>query len=155
MNAPVNLIARLPTLMQKYDELIKITDSQNPEFDLLWELEEWMRRQLYILTAEEYGLRRFEKILGIVPLEGESYPARRNHILVRWNQEIPYTMRFLIELLTLLTGGDFEIITNFHEYEMEIKVSTLDSGIINDLAFILRYIIPANIALVSSNDIMI
>ena len=53
MNTLVNLIARLPTLMQKYDKLIKITDSQNSEFDLFWELKEWMWRQLYILTAKE------------------------------------------------------------------------------------------------------
>ena len=152
---PVNLIARLPTLMQKYDEIIKITDSQNPEFDFAWAIEEWMRRQLYIITAEEYGLRRYERLLGITPMEGESFSARRNHVLVRWNQQTPYTFRFLISLLEVLTDGNFEVIPNFHEYEMEIRVFTLDSGIISDLAFILRHIIPANIALTSSNHINI
>ena len=151
----VNLIERLPALMQKYDEIIKITDSQNPEFDLIWAVQEWMRRNLYITTAEEYGLRRYERLLGITPLEGESYKARRNHILTRWNQKTPYTMRFLIGLLEMLTDGNFEIIPNFDKYEMEIQVSTLDSGIISDLAFILRYIIPANISLTSSNNITI
>ena len=156
MNSPpVNLIARLPTLMQKYDEIIKITDAQNPEFDLVWFVEEWMRRNLYIITAEEYGLRRYERLLGITPMDGESWQARRNHILVRWNQETPYTIRFLIGLLEMLTDGNFEIIPNFDEYEMEIRVFTLDSGIISDLAFILRHIIPANIALTSSNHIRI
>jgi len=152
---PVNLITRLPTLMQKYDEIIKITDSQNPEFDFIWAIEEWMRRNLYIVTAEEYGLRRYEHMLGITPMEGESWQARRNHILVRWNQTTPYSYRFLIGLLEVLTNGAFEVIPNFHEYEMEIRVFTLDSGIISDLAFILRHIIPANIALTSSNHINI
>ena len=152
---PVNLIARLPTLMKKYDEIVKVTDAQNPEFDFVWAIEEWMRRQLYIITAEEYGLRRYEKLLKITPLEGESFTARRNHILVRWNQQTPYTFRFLIGLLEVLTGGNFEVNPNFHYYEMEIRVFTLDSGIISDLAFILRHIIPANIALTSSNHISI
>lgn len=150
---PVNLIARLPTLMKKYDEIVKITDSQNPEFDFVWAIEEWMRKQIYIVTAEEYGLQRYERLLGITPLEGESFSARRNHIIVRWNNTTPYTMRFLIGLLEVLTGGNFEVIPDFHNYEMEIRVFTLDSGIISDLAFILRYIVPANIALTSSNHI--
>jgi len=141
---PVNLIARLPTLMQKYDEIIKITDSQNPEFDLVWSIEEWMRRQLYIITAEEYGLRRYERLLGITPMDGESFTARRNHILVRWNQQTPYTMRFLIGFLEMLMGDDFEIIPNFSEYKMDIRTYVLDLSILSDLLFIIRYIIPAN-----------
>ena len=152
---PTNLIARLPTLMQKYDEIIKITDAQNPEFDLVWVVEEWMRRNLYIITAEEYGLRRYEKLLKITPMEGESFSARRNHILIRWNQETPYTYRYLIGLLEALTNGNFDIIPNFGIYEMEIRVFTLDSGIISDLAYILRHIIPSNIDLTSSNHIRI
>ena len=152
---PVNLIARLPTLMKKYDEIVKVTDSQNPEFDFVWAIEEWMRRQIYIVTAEEYGLQRYERLLGITPMEGESFSARRNHIIVRWNQTTPYTFRFLIGLLEVLTGGNFEVIPNFYYYEMEIRVFTLDSGIISDLAFILRHIIPANISLTSSNHIHI
>jgi|GEM_PF-1962624 len=150
---PVNLIARLPTIMKKYDEIIKITDSQNPEFDFVWAIAEWMRRQLYIITAEEYGLRRYERLLGITPMDGESFLSRRNHVLVRWNQTSPYTFRFLIGLLEVLTDGNFEVIPNFHFYEMEIRVFTLDFGIVSDLAFILKNIIPANIYLTSSNHI--
>jgi len=152
---PVNLIARLPTLMQEYDEIIKITNSQNPEFDLVWAVEEWMRRNLYIITAEEYGLRRYEKLLSITPLPGESFAARRNHILLRWNTQTVYTFRFLIGLLEMLTGGNFEVNTNFTEYEMEIIVLSGGSSIIQDLAYIKRHIIPANIATTSRIEIRI
>jgi hypothetical protein len=114
-----------------------------------------MRRNLFIITAEEYGLQRYERMLGITPMDGESYQARRNHILLKWNQTTPYTYRFLIGLFEMLTNGNFEIIPNFAEYEMKIKTFTLDSGIISDLAYILRYIIPANIVLTSHNNIRI
>jgi len=155
MSELTNLISRLPPFMQAKDEIIKITDSQNPEFDLLWAVEDWMRRNLYIHTAEEYGLRRYERMLGITPMEGETLQARRNHILVRWNQETPYTYRFLLGLLEMLTGGDFEVIPDFTNYAMEIRVFTPDSSIISDLAFIMRYIIPANIVTTSSNTMRI
>jgi len=155
ISSPVNLISRLPALMQQYDEIQKITDSQNPEFDFIVEAEQLMRKNLYIITAEEHGLMRYEKLLGINPLPGESWQARRNHILVRWNKTTPYTFRFLIGLLEMMTGGNFEVIPNFDIYEMEIKVFTLDSGILSDLAYIMRHIIPANIALTSTNEITI
>jgi len=151
----VNLIARLPTLMQRYDEIIKLTDSQNPEFDLIWAIEEWMRRQLYIITAEEYGLRRYERLLNITPLPGESFEARRNHILVRWNLQDLYTFRFLIGLLEMLTDGAFEVNTNFKEYEMEIIILSGDYSILQDLAYIKRHIIPANLVVTSRNEIRI
>lgn len=151
----VDLIARLPTYMQKYDEIIKLTNSQNPEFDLIWEITEWMRRNLFIITAEEYGLQRYERMLGITPMSGESLQSRRNHILVRWNQSTPYTFRFLLGLLEMLTDGNFEVIPNFNVYEMEIRVYTSGSGILSDLAWIIRHIIPANIKVTSSNHIRI
>jgi len=151
----VDLIARLPTVMRKYDEIVQITDSQNPEFEFVWDILEWMYKQIFIVTAEEYGLQRFERLLGLTPLEGETFDARRKHILVRWHQETPYTMRFIISLLEMLTDGSFEIFTNFNEYEMEIRVFTLNSSIISDLAFIVRYIIPANLVITSSNHIYI
>jgi len=133
--------------MQKYDEIKKITDSQNPEFDLIWEAEALMRRNLFIVTAEEAGLRRYEKLLGITPLPHEDFEARRNHILVRWNQKPPYTFRFLIGLLETMTDGKFEVITDFNNYAMKIKVFiALDNSLLGDIAYVLRHIIPANIA---------
>lgn len=141
--------------MRQYAEIVDITDSQNPEFNLIWEAEQLMRRNLFITTAEEHGLQRYERLLGITPMPHENFQARRNHILVRWNKTVPYTFRFLIGLLEVLTNGNFEVIPNFDVYEMEIRVFTLDSGIISDLAFILRHIIPANIALTSSNHVRI
>jgi hypothetical protein len=139
--------------MQRYDEIIKITNAQNPEFDAVWAVEEWMRRNFYIITAEEYGLRRYERMLGITPLADESFAARRGHILVKWNQTTPYTFRYLVGLLEVLTNGNFEIQTNFNYYEMKIITFTAGSGIIGDLIFILRSIIPANIVATSHNVI--
>jgi len=154
MNAPpVNLIARLSTLMQKYDEVIKLTDAQNPEFDVIWELEVWMRRQLYIITADEYGLRRFERLLNIRVLPDDTLEMRRNRVLIRWNMRNLYTFRFLISLLEALTGGEYEIIPNFEYYEMEILVFRADPKIMQELAYIKRHVIPANIGVTSRNVI--
>jgi len=153
--SPVNLLARLPPSMQQYDEIQKITESQNPEFDLLREADALMRNNLYITTAEKEGLRRYEKLLNITPLPDEDLESRRNRILVRWNQKTPYSYRYLISQLEILTGGNYEVNPNFKDYMMEIVVFKADARILSDLAFILRNIIPANIVITSTNKIHI
>ena len=141
-----DLLFRLPLFMQKYDELVKLTDSQNPEFDLLWDAEALARRNVFIYTAGDEGLKRFERMLGITPEPGESIESRRNQVLMRWNNNQPFTFRFLVGLLEVMTDGNFEIYTNFDNYEMEIVVFDMEPGILTDLDHI-RQIIPANIVL--------
>ena len=149
----VDLIKRLPSFMQQYDELVRLTDSQNPEFDRLWNIEDLVRKNVFIYTAEYEGLRRFESMLGITPKPGESIESRRNKVLMRWNNDQPFTLRFLVGLLETMTGGNFDIYTNFDNYEMEIIVHGMDHEFFAELEFIRQTIIPANIYLRSMNRI--
>ena len=142
-----DLLRRLPNFLQEYGEMKEIANVQNPEFDIIWELEKWIRKQLYIHTAEEYGLSRYERMLGLTPLEGESLAERRNHILLRWNATIPYTMRFLYQLLETLFGQNFRIVEDFKNYRLDIIVFNISGarGVTNDLIYISKTIIPANL----------
>lgn len=149
----VDLLSRLPLFMQKYDELVKLTDSQNPEFKLLWNAEDQARRDVFIYTAGEEGLRRFERMLNITPDPGESIETRRNKVLMRWSNNQPFTLRFLIELLKVMTDDRFEIYTNFDMYEMEIILLDMNYDFFTELEFIKQTIIPANIYLRIMNRI--
>ena len=149
----VDLINRLPSFMQQYDELVKLTDSQNPEFDKSWNAEALVRKNLFIYTAENEGLKRFECMMGIIPKPGESIESRRNQVLMRWNNNQPFTFRFLVSLLEAMTDGKFEIYTNFDKYEMEIIVHGMGHEFFAELEFIRQTIIPANIYLRSRNYI--
>ena len=141
----VDLLSRLPLFMQRYDELVRLTDSQNPEFVLLWSAEAQARLNVFIYTAGEEGLRRFENMLGITPVPSDSIESRRNRILIQMNNNQPFTLRFLKNLLDSMTNGNFEIHTDFNNYAMEIILTDVDRSIFNDLRLLRSNIIPANL----------
>jgi hypothetical protein len=139
--------------MKRYREIQEIMQTENPEFNLLWEADELIRQNLYIVTAQEEGLSRYEKILGIYPDPNDDFETRRIRIITRWNDFTPYTLKYLIGLLSVLTKDNFEIRTNFTEYEIDIIVTLTASGAVNDLAYILKQIIPCNLTVISKNEI--
>lgn len=153
MMREVDLLMYLPSVMKRYSEMQKIMDTENPEFNLLWDADELIRQNLYIVTAQEEGLRRYEKILGVNPSPDDDFETRRIRIITRWNDFRPYTMRYLMGLLTVLTNGKFRINTNFSEYEIEIVVTLLSNGAVDELGYVFKHIIPCNLTIISKNEI--
>jgi hypothetical protein len=147
----VDLLAYLPPKIQEYFEIQEITRTENPEFQIVWNASDQMKKDLFILTAEEQGLRRFERIMGIFPSEQDTFESRRMRILTRWNDARPYTFRYLWGMLEVITGGNFNIITNFNEYEMEIITHIGHFGGVEDLRYLLQTVIPANLIVISNN----
>ncbi|MCL2212806.1 MAG: YmfQ family protein, partial [Oscillospiraceae bacterium] len=106
---------------------------------------DYVRNQMFVITAGDGGLARFERLLGITPADGESIETRRANVLMQWDSETPHTMRYLIALLEVLTGGDFEIDERFWISQMDIKITAPDIDVAMLLANLKRYIIPVNL----------
>lgn len=149
----VNLIQYLPPKVQAYYEMQKITAAENPEFQMLWDVNEQIRNNIFILTATEEGLTRFERIIGLFPAESDSFETRRTRILSWWNNEPPYTIRYLLGMLNIITGGNFEVITDFDEYELEITTYIGEQGVIDELLNLINTVIPANLVVNSKNKL--
>jgi hypothetical protein len=147
----VDLIQYLPPIIQEYNEMQRITAAENPEFRLAWEADERLRNDLYIVTATEQGLKRFEKILGIYPSSQDTNESRRGRILSRWNDMLPYTLKALWGKIAVLAGDDFEINTDFNNYLIEIITHIAYYGGVDDLAYILDSVVPCNLVIVSTN----
>ena len=67
----VDLMSYLPLFMQGYREPAATLRAEEPEFDIVWAAADRMLRNRSISTADEYGIGRLERILGIYPQEGE------------------------------------------------------------------------------------
>ena len=66
----VDLMSYLPLFMQGYREPAATLRAEEPEFDIVWAAADRMLRNRSISTADEYGIGRLERILGIYPQEG-------------------------------------------------------------------------------------
>lgn len=64
-----------------------------------------------ICTAEESGIARREKILGIQPLDTATLEERRLEVLLKWFSVPPYTERALRRRLDASLGADNYIFT--------------------------------------------
>ena len=139
----VDLIKYLPLFVAEYEEIQEITESENPEFRLAIKKVDQAKDNQFIISADEEGISRFEKLLGIRHKEKANLEDRRKEILARWNDVSGYTYKGLILRLNQLLGvGNYEIYPRFDNYELELEYR-------NKAGFesYIREIIPANIAL--------
>ena len=92
----VDLVSYLPPFMKAYKEPVAALDAENPEFYLMWSAVDRVLRNRFIETADEYGLSRYEKMLGIYPSAEDTLESRRSRVRSKWFNKIPYTMKTLL-----------------------------------------------------------
>ena len=140
------LIEYLPPYMQEYKQMQEIMNGEQPEFDLAWEKCADALDDLFIISATEYGVNRWEKMLGITPKDTDTLDERKFRILARLNQELPYTMRKLDECLTVLLGkGNYVIDLQADKYHIEIKLALGNKNNYQEVVDVLKKMIPANL----------
>ena len=147
-----NLISYLPQFVQEYREIKQVMIGETPEIQIVEDETEIIKNNQFILTCDEVGIRRFEILLGITPNPDDTLDARISRVITRWNDSIPYTFRGLIDRLNIMCGeGNYTLLPNFNEYELELVVCLPLSGQVEELDYMLSYMIPANIKVISNN----
>lgn len=96
------LIDYLPYVIRDYAEFQGIMGSEQPEIEKAWNTTDDLLDNQFIPTAGNMGLSRWEKILGITPKGTDSLEDRRFRILTRINEELPYTLPQLRNILETL-----------------------------------------------------
>lgn len=140
-----SLINYLPHYEQPYLEIEEIMKAEQPEIDDLWSSVEKALADQYILDATEYGVKRWETMLLISPKDTDTLDERKFRILTRLNQELPYTLTKLKEVLVNLCGADgFFIEMNAAEYHIQVKLALGNENNYQDVVDLLKKMIPAN-----------
>lgn len=152
MRRTIKLIKYLPLFIQEYEEMQKIMTAENPEFQLLADTSEEIKNDGFISTCGLYGIARFECMLGITPQDYDTLEARRRRVLARWNNQLPYTWRVLLEKLSALCGaGNFD--AELEGYVLTLVTRLSLSSQIDELNHLLNTILPANIQANSVNEL--
>jgi len=147
-----NLIDYLPQVLKEVRELKLIFQSEQTEIADLWiSIDNAFNNQFvetFTIDSTEYGVSRWEKILGIVPKATETLDARKFRILTRLNELIPYTLTTLKQQLEALCGSDGYSLTLKNEiYTIEVKVNLIVKSKFDDVAALLRRVVPANMVI--------
>lgn len=152
----VELLSHLPLFIQEYREIREIMKSENPEIQLLEDETEIIFNNQFIQSCNLKGIAKFEELMKITPEINDTLESRISRVLTRWNDTAPYTFIVLCQKLDILCGKDnYEIEKRFNEYKMKITTHLELPGQVDELDYILDYMIPANIDLTSENKIFL
>lgn len=151
----VDLTSYLPLFMQEYVEPVATLDAENPEFHLVWAATDWVQRNRFVETADEYGISRFEKIIGIVPSEQDTLESRRMRVRNKWLNHTPYTIQILTERLMALCGSDgFSLNYNFEQnYTLKIETGLAAEGLMREINEIINTFVPCNVNVDYNNQL--
>lgn len=140
----IELLAYLPPFMQKYQEPAAALEAVDPEFAIAWDAAHRILYNHFISTADEYGVRRFEKMLGITPSNGESLDSRRWQVQLKWTSMVSYTLPKLREFLASLLGKD-GFLLDTREYYLGLVLINQQDEVYVALNGTLREWLPVNI----------
>lgn len=150
----IDLLSYLPPFLREYEETKAALNAEDPEFKLLWEQAKKVLDSSFIDRADEYGIKRLEKLLGILSDADSDLEARRSVVKAKWLSKLPYTYRMLLKQLEIVCGEDFSVTKRFDaDYFLRVVTHLKDYGKSLEVKKLLDEMIPANIRLDYYNSV--
>ncbi len=148
MAKQVELLSYWMPFLRSLKEFKEIAKAGEPEVIALLEAIDITLNNFFIPTADEYGISRYESMLGLFPIEEEDLEARRFRVLSKWNDRLPYTESELRARLTSLCGADgYELDINYNKYTMTVKVALTNRDILPMVRELLDKMVPCNMVI--------
>ena len=148
----VELLKHLPLFIQEYREIRTIMNAENPEIQSATDETENIFNNQFIQTCNLKGISKFENLMGITPEIDDTLESRISRVLTRWNDVVPYTFIVLCQKLDTLCGkNNYEIERDINQYTMNITTHLELPGQVDELDYIIDYMLPANIAITVEN----
>lgn len=143
-----------PLIVKNAAEFGQIAAAENQEFNKLAECVYRVLCDSFIdANMTEYGVSRWEKMLGITPAEGSSLDDRKAAILTQLSVKIPYTWRVLKQMLVPILGGEDKFVMEYVNDEGKLVLHTdrLDDDMLDTVSDLLERVLPQNIEVVQYN----
>lgn len=143
----MKLIEYMPPFLREIREFKELFNSEDIEIEKLKKEIERIFNEVAVSSAETYGLERYEKIYSITDI-AETVEGRRFNILLKMNDKVPYSHKWLCNLLDNLLGKEnYQLEVDYKNYTVKLGVLALFNEIADMLNKELRKKIPANMEL--------
>lgn len=142
----INLLEYYPEFLRELREFKHLTKAEETELRRLCEKFENLWQDGFIQSASLQGIKRWESLLGIRPYSGDRVEERRSAVLMKWNQQLPYTLPRLVERLDTVVGaGAYELDVRYGQYELELQLINQTYRTLREAREMTRQMIPANL----------
>lgn len=143
-----NILDYLPDVFKGVKEIQVHASTENPELAKLWDAVENAYNDQFLYTMGENGIKRWEKILKILPMGTDNLEDRRFRIINRLNTQLPYTYRMLESHLIQMCGKDgYTMSYDKDTFTLTIKIALGSKKQYNEVLQLVNQMIPANIVL--------
>lgn len=149
MDREISLLEYLPRVLREIKEFRALTETENPEVIKVWDGLESVLNDQFVNDSTVNGVKRWESILGIKPMDTDSLDDRKFRILSRLNEQLPYTYKGLEDQLDLLCGKDgYKLILDNNLYILTVKVALTAKKKFSEIGNLLDRVIPCNILII-------
>ena len=136
----------LPEFISEVKEFKELDKTVSVEIDRIREKLEQLQANQFVESANDEGLRRYEQMLDLS--SNNDLETRRFNILNKYNSTIPFTLRWLTNMLNITLGkGNFLLDMDYKRYVLTISVVASKEHLIPMIYDDLRKKIPCNLVL--------
>lgn len=140
----MELLNYWPRYLRELVEFQQIANGEQPEFDNAVQAVQNAPQDFFLVSLSEYGASRWEAILGLSVAPGDTLETRRQRILMKYLDQIPYTYRNLLKYLSTVSQ-DFTVNLDNDSYELFIRIVLSGYDQRDALVAVLGRMVPANL----------
>lgn len=140
-----SIINYYPEIMKEIREFKTLAQAEDSALEIIYsELEDIMDNQ-FVHTAKDYGIARLEKIISLRPKYTETLESRKLKVLTKYNENKPYTIRKIKELLNTICGnGGYFLELNNGEFLLKVTVELKSKENLDSVEEMLERVVPMN-----------
>lgn len=143
----IDLNQYLPQVIGDAKEIKAMQEAENPEFALLWEEFVRFEKDVFVLTAEEYGIRRWVDLMEL-DVSQMSLEEQRALVILKLNENIPYTDRTLRQMLNAAVGqAHYDLQIDYNNYTLVVEIRNKSLALYLQIRALLQRVKPANLVL--------
>ena len=148
MNREIDIRQYWTNIVKNIGEFQQIAEAENPEFNSLTGILTRCLSETFVKDASEYGVKRFEKMLDIIPVKSATLEERKVNILTLLNLKLPYTWRMLEGSIEAFVGEDnYTLSLDELGTVINLEVVVNSDIIYRDIINFLDNVLPKNIEL--------
>lgn len=141
-----DLMEYLPEYLKKYHEIEEIMKTENAELESIKERHAQAIDDRFVISCGIYGILRFEKMLKITPVVGDSLESRKFRVLSKQNVSMPYNYAFIVHQLDMLCGKDnYQADMDFLNQTLTIKIGLVSKNMLDSVKEAIFAVVPCNI----------
>ena len=135
-----------PEYLRELREFRALAGAEEPELTTAGAALRRAPDDFYTATLTDAGCARWERLLGLPVVHGGDLAQRRFRIMTRMNEQRPFTMARLGEMLRGLCGEEgFTLALDGADFLLTVRLALTARQMLSDAAALLDRVVPVNL----------